>query len=346
MTHDSAGRAITFDVRATSGADVPGYTAILDGLLHGAEISSVVVTVIPESAVATECGDAQAIACYRWSRRATRPCTSRPSPRRRCAAPSPTSMGITLTPPGPTCPAPGVLDGTASWWRARDMAGLLSRGLAAWDYSLGWDHSIAEIYAEDYAVTNGAGSSGIRWLGDPPSAVQDAIRADLAGAVAPPTLLAPAPAPAPAPQPGAGATAASAPAIARRSGRLQAGARARISFEVTDPERLSVRVSGATAGGCGGAALQRPPAGRRDRASQEARHGACAGGAGAVPRDGAGARRRDPVPGGRPRRVGRRGSQRPESGTADEPPTQDLRTRGLATDGKQFFVKFSYMLRF
>src|SRR5215203_6137740 len=67
VTHDSAGRPITFDVRATSGADVAGYTAILDGLLHGAEISSVVVTVVPESSVSSECGDAQAIACYRWS---------------------------------------------------------------------------------------------------------------------------------------------------------------------------------------------------------------------------------------------------------------------------------------
>lgn len=246
VTHDAAGRPITFDVRATSGADVAGYTAILDGLLHGAEISSVVVTVIPESSVPTECGDAQAIACYRWSSAgdATMYVPAVAPAQVRSALTHEYGHHIDAT--RPHVPGARGLDGTASWWRARDMAGLLSRGLVAWDYSLGWDHSIAEIYAEDYAVTNGAGSSGIRWLGDPPATVQDAIRADLSGAVAAPTP--PAPAPAPAPQPGAGATAVPATAIARRSGRLQAGARARIAFAVTDRERLAVRVSGATAG--------------------------------------------------------------------------------------------------
>ena len=246
VTHDSAGRAITFDVRATSGADVPGYTAILDGLLHGAEISSVAVTVIPESSVAIECGDAQAIACYRWSSAGDAAMYVPAVPAAQVRSALTHEYGHHIDATRPHVSGARGLDGTASWWRARDMASLLSRGLVAWDYSLGWDHSIAEIYAEDYAVTIGAGSSGIRWLGDPPAAVQDAIRADLSGAVATPTP--PAPAPAPAPQPGAGATAVPAPAIARRSGRLQAGARARISIEVTDPERLAVRVSGATAG--------------------------------------------------------------------------------------------------
>ena len=68
VTHDSAGRAITFDVQAT-GADVAGYTAILDGLLHGAEISTVVVTIVAESSIATQCRSSQAVACYRWSTR-------------------------------------------------------------------------------------------------------------------------------------------------------------------------------------------------------------------------------------------------------------------------------------
>ncbi len=246
VTHDSAGRPITFDVRAASGADVAGYTAILDGLLHGAEISSVVVTVVPESSVPSECGDSQAIACYRWSSAgdATMYVPAVPAAQVRSALTHEYGHHIDAT--RPHVSGARGLDGTAGWWRARDMGGLLSRALVAWDYSLGWDHSIAEIFAEDYAVTNGAGSSGIRWLGDPPAAVQDAIRADLAGAVAPPA--APAPAPAPAPPPAAGATPASKPAIARRSGRLEAGSRARISFAVNDRERLAVRVSGATAG--------------------------------------------------------------------------------------------------
>ena len=67
VTHDSAGRPIAFDVQA-QGADVTGYTAVLDGLQHGAEISDVVVTIVPQSSIATECGSG-AVACYRWSSR-------------------------------------------------------------------------------------------------------------------------------------------------------------------------------------------------------------------------------------------------------------------------------------
>ena len=62
-THDSAGRPIHFDVQA-QGADVAGYTAILDGLLHGDEISDVTVTIVPQPSIATQCGTGAA-ACYR-----------------------------------------------------------------------------------------------------------------------------------------------------------------------------------------------------------------------------------------------------------------------------------------
>ncbi len=67
VTRDSAGRPVTFDVQA-DGADVAGYTAVLDGLLHGAEISTVTVTIVPPSSIATTCGSGAA-ACYRWSAR-------------------------------------------------------------------------------------------------------------------------------------------------------------------------------------------------------------------------------------------------------------------------------------
>jgi hypothetical protein len=242
VTHDSAGRPITFDVRALTGADVAGYSAILDGLLHGDEISSVVITVIPEASVPSECGDSQAIACYRWTSAgdATMYVPAVPAARVRSALTHEYGHHIDAT--RPHIAGARGLDGTAGWWRARDMGSLLSRALVAWDYSLGWDHAVAEIFAEDYAVTNGAGSSGIGWLGDPPAAVQDAIRADLTGAVAPPAP------PAPAPPPAAGTAVASKPPIARRSGRLAAGARARVAFAVTARGPVTVRVSGATAG--------------------------------------------------------------------------------------------------
>ena len=182
VTHDAAGRSITFDVRA-GGADVAGYTSILSGLLHGAEISSVVITVLPEPSVASECGDAQAVACYRWSSRGDAAMFVPAVPATEVRAALTHEYGHHIDATRPHVTGARGLDGTPSWWGARGMADRLARGEVAWDYSRGWDHAIAEIYAEDYAVTNGAGMSGIRWLGDPPSAVQNAIRADLAGPV-------------------------------------------------------------------------------------------------------------------------------------------------------------------
>ena len=254
----------------------------------------------------SECGDAQAVACYRWSSRGDAAMFVPAVPATEVRAALTHEYGHHIDATRPHVTGARGLDGTPSWWRARGMADRLARGEVAWDYSRGWDHAVAEIYAEDYAVTNGAGTSGIRWLGDPPSAVQDAIRADLAGPVVAPAPPAPAPPTAPAPQPAAGTSAAPKPLLARRSGRLAAGARARD------------RVRGPAARAPGGArerrhggpvacraALQRPRARRRDRASEAARGGPRPRRAGALPRHRARARRDEPVPGGRPRGVTR-----------------------------------------
>ena len=253
VTSDSAGRPITFDVQ-DAGADVAGYTAILDGLLHGAEISDVVVTVVPQTSIASTCG-AGAVACYRWSSRggAAMFVPNLPSEQVRGALTHEYGHHVDAT--RPHLEGAGGLDGTATWWRVRGMAALLAQGTVAWDYSLGWDRSIAEIFAEDYAITNGVGgTSTIRWLGDPPAAVSDAIRADLAGATVPPAPPA-AGAPQPAPPPPTAAVASSSSAarvrprpIARASGRLAAGGRARIGFAVRSAPTLAVRIGGATAG--------------------------------------------------------------------------------------------------
>jgi len=252
VTYDSAGRPITFDVQ-DAGADVAGYTAILDGLLHGAEISDVVVTVVPQPSIASTCGPGAA-ACYRWSSRggAAMFVPNLPAEQARSALTHEYGHHIDAT--RPHLEGARSLDGTATWWRARGMAALLAQGTVAWDYSLGWDRSIAEIFAEDYAITNGVGrTSTIRWLGDPPPAVSDAIRADV-----PAATVAPAPpaagTPQPAPPPTAEVSSSSAAAgvrpgtIARASGRLAAGRRARIAFAVRSARTLAVRVGGATAG--------------------------------------------------------------------------------------------------
>jgi hypothetical protein len=249
VTHDSAGRPITFDVQV-AGADVAGYTAILDGLLHGAEISDVVVTVVPRDAIASTCGTGAA-ACYRWSSRggAAMFVPNLPPDQVRGALSHEYGHHVDATRPH-VAGAPG-LDGTPGWWRARGVAALLAGGGVAWDYSLGWDRSIAEVFAEDYAVTNGArASSGIRWLGNPPAAVSDAIRGDLGGATAPPAVPSPRPLE-PAPAAGAGPGPAARPGsrvVARASGRLAAGRRARIAFATPSTGALTVRVSAATRG--------------------------------------------------------------------------------------------------
>ncbi len=143
----------------------------------------------------------------------------------------------------------GGLDGTAGWWRARGMATLLAQGQVAWDYSRGWDRSIAEVFAEDYKLTNLPGeTSRIGWLGPPSPAVSDAIRADLAGPTVAPVPPAQPPVPPPSP--------ARAPRRAREPGggggegeRAPApGRRAWVRFGVPSTRRVAVTVSGVTAG--------------------------------------------------------------------------------------------------
>jgi hypothetical protein len=283
-TRDSAGRPIHFDVQA-QGADVAGYTAILDGLLHGDEISDVVVTIVPQSAIASNCG-AGAAACYRWSSRgdAVMFVPSQAAAQVRGALTHEYGHHVDAT--RPHLAGAGGLDGTPGWWRARGMAALLAQGQVAWDYSRGWDRSIAEVFAEDYKLTNAPGeTSRIGWLGPPPPAVSDAIRADLAGptvaAAPPPQPPIPPPAagtPAPRTSPGAGAV-----VRARATGRLRAGRRASIRFVLGSRTRVAVTVSGVTAGrvravlSCGGRTLAGAAARRGRPVTLRARapRGAC-----------------------------------------------------------------------
>lgn len=245
VTRDSAGRPIHFDVQA-QGADVAGYTAILDGLLHGQEISAVTVTIVPQSSIATQCG-AGAAACYRWSSRGDAVMFVPNLAPAQVRGSLTHEYGHHVDATRPHLAGAGGLDGTAGWWRARGIATLLGQGQVAWDYSRGWDRSIAEVFAEDYKLTNLPGeTSRIGWLGPPPPPVSDAIRADLAG----PTVAPAPPAQPPVPPPSAGTRARPSPGagVARASGRLRAGRRAWIRFGVPSARRVAVTVSGVTAG--------------------------------------------------------------------------------------------------
>ena len=295
VTHDSAGRPIHFDVQA-QGADVAGYTAILDGLLHGQEISAVTVTIVPQPSIATQCG-AGAAACYRWSSRGDAVMFVPNLAPAQVRGSLTHEYGHHVDATRPHLAGAGGLDGTAGWWRARGMATLLAQGQVAWDYSRGWDRSIAEVFAEDYKLTNLPGeTSRIAWLGPPSPAVSDAIRADLTG----PTVAPAPPAQPPVPPPSAGTRARPSPGVGVATGeRAAAGRPARV-----DPLRRALGAPGRGHGerghgraGARGAALQREDARRSRRPPRRAGHRP--GGPRArrrVPRGAPGDRRAEPVP--------------------------------------------------
>jgi hypothetical protein len=141
------------------------------------------------------------------------------------------------------------LNGTPVWWAARGMAGLLAAGTVAFDYSLGWEHSIGEVFAEDYAYIHTGGWYSISWLAPPDATLKAAMLAELGVVVpppAPPTPPAPAPAPPAAPDPPAAppVTPPAAPPVqpeqppvtATRAGVLAPRDRASIPFQLSGAE--------------------------------------------------------------------------------------------------------------
>jgi hypothetical protein len=133
----------------------------------------------------------------------------------------------------------------------RAMSGHLSAGRVAWDYSLGWDRAIAEVFAEDYKLANLPGSGyKIGWLTPPTGTVVEAIRADLRGG---------------SPSPGgSGAGTTRPPGVSsgkrggggnrfarsrfRVGGRLAGDAQRRIRFPVRSVRRITLTVSALSGG--------------------------------------------------------------------------------------------------
>ena len=113
-------------------------------------------------------------------------------------------------------------NGTPEWWRARGMAELLRLRTVAPSYAYGWDRSIGEIFAEDYAQLALPGSPfSISWLGLPDETVQAALRADLGLGPAPVTVNPP----------------AIKPVRLSRSGSLPPRRRSAIPFNLLGPNR-------------------------------------------------------------------------------------------------------------
>jgi hypothetical protein len=232
-TQDNQGRTMTFDVR-TDGVDVEFYAALLRWAAHGDEISNVVVRIVDPVEIQSQCG-VSALACY--------------GPRRgepTIVMPAGTGSVVAQTMLheyghhlDTAWDVPGVpdLEGTPVWWASRGMAELLANGMVAFDYSLGWSRSVAEVFAEDYSYIHLAGSYGIPWLSPPDDALRAAIFAELGGGptTAPPT-----------------AATVRAPLIVTRTGRLAARRRTAVPFGLLGPGRrvtLTVSLSGSNRAG-------------------------------------------------------------------------------------------------
>jgi hypothetical protein len=186
-SHDDQGRTITFDVRAAT-VDTEWYASVLRAAAHGNEISDVTVMIVPEPQIPAFCGGEDAAACY----------TGRSGP------------ATIIVPAGKSKLLETILlheyghhldtywrvsgvpefNGTPIWWVARGMAALFANHQVAFDYSLGWSHSIAEVFAEDYAYIHTHSRYAITWLSPPDASLESALFAEL-GTPAEPLPFAP-----------------------------------------------------------------------------------------------------------------------------------------------------------
>ena len=145
---DDQGRTITFDVRAPD-VDVQWHANLLRRAAHGDEIERVTIHVVSADELRGRCGSGAA-ACYGGSRTTAR-----------IVVPAGESAQIAHSlvheyghhvdawrGVGAASREP---NGSAQWWAARGMSQLLADGQVSHTYSLGWEHAIGEVFAEDYA---------------------------------------------------------------------------------------------------------------------------------------------------------------------------------------------------
>jgi len=228
---DNEGRAIHFDVRAD--ADVAWYAGLLRRAAHGNEIERVTIRIVDWHDLRSQCS-AAAAGCY----------SRRDGNRGLMIVPAGRSAGIAHTVVheyGHHVDASrrhGGLDepnGTPLWWKARGMAELVSFRSVRDRYQVGWDRSIGEVFAEDYAYTNLHSGYKIAWLAPPSRVVQQAIRADL-GLAPPPVLTSTRP--------------VVKPVVITREGTLEPNDRVTVDFGLLGPNRR-VRLEGVLRGGAG-----------------------------------------------------------------------------------------------
>jgi predicted thioesterase len=187
-TADLQGRPITFDVRAAN-VDTNWYADVLRATAHGNEISDVTIRIVPDQQIDALCGS-EAAACY--THVGSRPTIMIPAGKNQFIE------GTLVHEYGhhldASTPNPGIpeLNGIPAWWQDRGMAALYASHQVAFDYSLGWAHSVGEIFADDFAYIQVGPSYhyGITWLSPP----DDKLKADMFAALgSPPEALPAAP---------------------------------------------------------------------------------------------------------------------------------------------------------
>lgn len=218
VLRDDEGRPIRFDVQAD--ADVEWYAGLLQRAAHGDEIERVTVRIVSWREIATQCAS-YAAGCYK----------RQSGNRGTMVVPAGRSSDLAHTVVheyGHHVDASrrhGGLDepnGTPLWWKARGMAFLVGAQSVRDRYQVGWERSISEVFAEDYAYTNLKGRFKISWLERPSTTVQQAILADL-GLREPPTITTTRP--------------ALKPVVMVRQGTLQPNARVAVDFGLLGPNR-------------------------------------------------------------------------------------------------------------
>ncbi|HEX4929451.1 MAG TPA: hypothetical protein VFV62_01990 [Gaiellaceae bacterium] len=214
LTQDNEGRTIRFDVRA-EGVDAEWYAALLRAAPHGDEISTVRIDIVNWDELHTTCG-LRASGCYSRNTIVV--------PGDQSAENAHTVVHEYGHHLDRSTPVAGVAEpnGTPEWWRARGVAELVRLRTVATSYVLGWDRSIAELFAEDYAQLALAGSTfEIPWLEGPDESILAGLRADLGLGPAPETVHAP----------------VIKPVSIRRDGSLAPRKRASIPFNLLGPSR-------------------------------------------------------------------------------------------------------------
>jgi hypothetical protein len=174
--HDQAGRVVTFDVRAP-GVGVGWYAAVLGNAVHGDEIETVRIRIVPYARVSKLCPGVDVRACYEGNEKG----------------------GVLIVPAGRSAAAAHRLlheyahhidmarsnfmhtsvPWASSWWAARGMKTLLANGAVSLTYSLGWGRAVGEIFAEDYVQLNLRTNYFITALAPPGRAIRAALRRDL-----------------------------------------------------------------------------------------------------------------------------------------------------------------------